>query len=164
MSMNDLKDIYIDQMQDIYSANGQSAKVTAELGKSASDSELTDALEAGVKGIEQGMETLKKLIEGHGADPRGEHCKGMEGLVKEARAHALEESFGNDEARDAMIVSQYQRMVHYAIAGYGCLVAYAKRLGMEEDASALQKCLDETYDGDRRMTKIAETEVNAAAV
>jgi len=164
MSMNDLKDIYIDQLQDLYSADKQSAKITSELAERAASAELVSALEDGVQGIERGMETLEKLIKGHGADPSGEHCKGMEGLVREARAHALEESFGNDEARDAMIVTQYQRMVHYAIAGYGCLVAFAGRLGLEEDAKALKACLDASYDGDRRMTEIATTEINAAAV
>ena len=163
MSMNDLKDIYIDQMQDIYSANRQSAKVTALLADKASDTELVEALEAGVKGIEEGMETLRTLIEGHGADPTGEHCKGMEGLVKEAHAHALDEDFGNDETRDAMIVTQYQRMVHYGIAGYGCLVAFARRLGLDEEASKLQACLDETYGGDRRMTDLATSGLNASA-
>lgn len=164
MSMNDLKDLYVDQLQDLYSANRQSAKVTAELADKASDDELVKALKAGVDGIEQGMETVRALVEGHGADPSGEHCKGMEGLVKEARAHALEEAFGDDAVRDAMIVTQYQRMVHYGLAGYGCLVAFAKRLGLDDDAAKLQKCLDETYDGDRRMTDIATSGLNAAAV
>ena len=164
MAMNDLKDIYIDQLQDLYSADKQSAKVTAELAKKASDAELVKALEAGVDGIHQGMEMLQKLIEGHGAKPSGEHCKGMEGLVKEARAHALEEDFGSDEARDAMIVTQYQRMVHYAIAGYGCVHAFAHRLGLEDEAKHLKEALDASYDGDRHMTAIATGGVNAAAV
>ena len=164
MSMNDLKDLYIDQLQDLYSANRQSSKVTAELADKASDDELVEALKAGVDGIEEGMRTVSALVESHGADPSGEHCKGMEGLVKEARAHALEEDFGDDAVRDAMIVTQYQRMVHYGLAGYGCLVAFAKRLGLDDDAAKLQKCLDETYDGDRRMTDIATSGLNAAAV
>ena len=164
MAMNDLKDLYIDQAQDIYSADKQSAKITAELARAAKDPELVKALEAGVDGIHQGMEMLQKLIEGHGAKPSGEHCKGMEGLVKEARAHALEEEFGSDDVRDAMIVTQYQRMVHYAIAGYGCLHTFAHKLGLEDEAKQLKEALDASYDGDRRMTEIATGGVNAAAV
>ena len=57
--------------------------------------------------------------------------------------------------RDAAIIPQYQRMVHYALAGYGTLVAFANRLGLDGDAAVLQKCLDHTYDGDRRITEIA---------
>ena len=164
MAMNDLKDLYIDQMQDIYSANRQSAKVTAELAKAAKDDELVKALEAGVAGIHDGMQMLEKAIEDHGADPTGEHCKGMEGLVKEAKAHALEAEFGDDDVRDAMIITQYQRMVHYAIAGYGCLVTFADKLGLADEAKQLQEALDASYSGDRHMTDIAKGGVNAAAV
>ena len=163
MSMNDLKDVYVDQLQDLHSACSQSAKITAELAEKATDEALVKALKAGVSGIEDGMATLRALIEGHGADPGGEHCKGMEGLVREARAHALEESFGADAVRDAMIVTQYQRMAHYALAGYGCLVAFAGRLGLDDEAKKLTECLDATYGGDRHMTEIATSGLNAAA-
>ncbi|MEO1793703.1 MAG: DUF892 family protein, partial [Pseudomonadota bacterium] len=65
--------------------------------------------------------------------------------------------------RDAMIITQYQRMTHYGLAGYGCVVAFAKRLGLEDEARRLQDCLDATYDGDRTMTKLAEGTINKAA-
>lgn len=55
-------------------------------------------------------------------------------------------------------------MVHYALAGYGCVVAFANRLGEDGDGAVLQNCLDDTYDGDRRMTEIASGGINAAAV
>ena len=88
----------------------------------------------------------------------------MQGLVSEARSHALSEDINDDSARDAMIITQYQRLVHYALAGYGCLVAFANRLEHNGDAAVLQSLLDETYDGDRRMTEIAtKGGVNKAA-
>ena len=163
MSMDSLKDVYIDQMQDIYSANEQSAKITRKLADAAKNSDLKAALQSGVEGIEQGMQKLKTLIEGHDADPQGEHCKGMEGLVNEAQAHALDEDFGDDDARDAMIITQYQRMVHYGIAGYGCCKAFATRLGLDDEAKVLDECLGNTYDGDEHMTAIATGQVNKAA-
>ena len=163
MAMNSLKDIYIDQMQDIYSANTQSAAVTQKLADAATNAELKKALQSGVEGINTGKEKLEQLIRGHGADPDGEHCKGMEGLVKEAQAHALEEEFGDDDTRDAMIIAQYQRMVHYGIAGYGCLKAYANRLGLDDEAREHDEMLSHTYDGDSHMNDIARGQVNPAA-
>ena len=163
MSINTLKDLYIDQLQDLYSADKQSLDATKKLHEKASDSELKAALEDGVNGISQGMENVKKLIEGHGADPTGEHCKGMEGLVKEAHAHALNADISDKDVLDASIITQYQRMTHYGLAGYGTAVAFAKRLGLSDDQKTLQTCLDNTYDGDRRMTEIATGEVNSAA-
>ncbi|WP_299971101.1 DUF892 family protein [uncultured Roseobacter sp.] len=161
--MNNLKDVYIDQLQDLYSANSQSAEVTEALADAATDENLRVLLQKGVSGIRDGMEQVAGLIRGHDADPNGEHCKGMEGLVREARAHALEEDFGDDAARDAMIITQYQRMAHYAIAGYGCVVAFAGRLDLKEDIGTLQDCLDACYDGDRQMTELATSDINAAA-
>ena len=163
MALNSLKDVYIDQLQDLWSACSQSREVTQSLAKAAKNEDLKEALEAGAKGITDGMDAVQKLAKTHGFDPEGEHCKGMEGLVKEARAHALEEEFGDDDVRDAMIITQYQRMTHYAIAGWGCCKAFATRLGLEDDAELLDECLSNTYDGDEHMTDIATGEVNEAA-
>ena len=163
MTIATLKDLYIDQLQDLYSADKQSLQASKQLREKASDKSLCTALEDGVKGISQGMEQVKGLIEGHGANPNGEHCKGMEGLVKEAKAHAINADISDKDVLDASIITQYQRMTHYGLAGYGTAVAFAKRLGLEDDAKVLQNCLDNTYDGDRRMTEIANAEVNAQA-
>ncbi len=62
-----------------------------------------------------------------------------------------------------MIIAQYQRMVHYSIAGYGCLRAFANRLDLDGDGAVLSECLDACYDGDRHMTEIATGGVNTAA-
>ena len=163
MTIASLKDIYHDQLQDLYSACKQSLEITTELGRAAKDEDLSRALIDGASGISAGMDDLRSLCADHDIDPDGEHCKGMEGLVNEARAHALEEDISDDDARDAMIITQYQRMVHYALAGYGCLVAFANRQDLDGDAAVLQKHLDNTYDGDRRMTDIATGGVNKKA-
>ena len=164
MAIGSLKDVYLDQLQDLWSANKQSLDVVSELGAAATDKELSEALIAGANGISEGMEKVAEICSKHDIDPTGSHCHGMQGLVKEARSHGLEEEFTDDDARDAMIITQYQRMVHYALAGYGCLVAFANRLGEDGDGAVLQECLDNTYDGDRTMTAIATGEVNKAAV
>lgn len=163
MSLDSLKDVYIDQLQDLYSADCQALKATEKLAEAATDDDLVAALKRGVSGIREGKETLQSIIRAHNEDPTDEFCKGMEGLVKEVRAHVLDAEFGDDDVRDAMIITQYQRMTHYALAGYGCVVAFARRLGLQDDAAKLQKCLDNTYDGDREMTRIAESEINAEA-
>jgi ferritin-like metal-binding protein YciE len=163
MTISTLKDLYIDQLQDLYSANRQALQVTRELHDTARSNELRKALSAGAEGIEEGMEQLKSLIENHDANPRGEHCRGMEGLVAEARAHGVDADFSDEDVRDASIIAQYQRMTHYGISGYGTAAAFARRLGLEEDAGVLAQCLEDTRGGDRKMTAIASGEVNPAA-
>lgn len=161
--MDNLKDVYLDQLKDLYSADKQAEAVTRELAKAAGSDKLREALERGVQGIQDGRAKLEKILGSHGADASGEHCKGMEGLVREARTHALEADFGSKAARDAMIITQYQRMAHYAIAGYGCAAAFAGQLGLTDEASTLKEMLDAAYSGDRTMTELAETQINEAA-
>lgn len=164
MTIQNLKDLYIDQLQDIYSANRQSLEATRKLRETATSDELGEALEAGKVGIQEGMGKVGVLIKDHRAEPSGEFCKGMEGLVKEAEAHAIQADIADNDVRDAAIITQYQRMAHYGMAGYGTAAAFAERLGLKEDAQVLRKCLDETKSGDVRMTGIAVGGVNKQAV
>lgn len=164
MTVKNLEDLYLDQLKDLYSACKQSMPVVTEMARAAQSRELSEALIAGNQGIARGMEVIAELCSRHDVDPSGEHCKGMEGVVSEARKHALQTEFSDEDAQDAAIITQYQRMAHYAIAGYGCVRTFANRLNFDSDAAALQECLDNTWEGDRRMTRIAEGGVNMAAV
>lgn len=163
MALNSLHDVYIDQLQDIHSACKQSHAATSNLARAAHNADLKEALARGVEGIERGMDALSEIIKGHDADPGGEHCKGMEGLVNEAQAHGIDQEFGDPDAQDAMIITQYQRMAHYAIAGYGCCLAFARRMDHSDDATKLEECLEKSYDGDQTMTKLATDQINKAA-
>ena len=163
MAISSFKDLYIDHAQDCYSALKQSIEFSSELHQAASESDLKDAIERSISASKDALGEFEKIIKAHDADPNGEHCMGMQGLIKEARSHALDEEFEDDAVRDAMIIAQYQRLAHYAIAGYGTSAAFAKRLGLDDDAKVWEKQLDGTYDGDRTMTKLAETEVNKEA-
>lgn len=164
MGIDTLEDLYLEQLKDIYSANNQALKVTQEMADAATDTALGKALQAGADGIKDGIAALEEIAHRHEEEPGGETCKGMDGLVTEARAHSLEQSFGEDETKDAMIITQYQRLVHYAIAGYGCLAAFADRLELDDDLTALKDCLDASYQGDRAMTDLATGGINEDAI
>lgn len=164
MAIRNLEELYLDQLKDLYSACKQSMPLVTELGRAAKSRDLSEALIAGNQGIARGMEVLAELCGRHDVDPTGVHCRGMEGLIVEAKKHALDTDFGDEDAQDAAIITQYQRMAHYAIAGYGCVRTFANRLQLDADAAALQDCLDHTWEGDRRMTRIAEGGVNLAAI
>lgn len=161
--MNSLTDLYIAHLQDAYSACRQSLAVTTELGRAASDKALSEALIDGSNGIAEGMNQLASLCADHGVDPEAKPCKAMEGIARAARDSVADGTIVDAATRDAMIAAQYQRMAHYAIAVYGCLVAFANRLGLDGDGAMLRAMLDSGYDGDRRMTAIATGGLNASA-
>ena len=159
-----LKDLYILELKDLYNANKQANTVVEKFVDAAHDSDLKKALKRSIEGTEKGNEHIAKIVEAHGEKPTGHKCKGMEGLCTEAKEHVLKTEFGDEDTQDAMLISQYQRMAHYAITGYGCAEAFAKRLGFDDDAKALGKCKEETKDGDLTFTELAEGGINKAAM
>lgn len=161
--MDTLKDLYIDQLQDLWSANRQARKVIEQFAEAANDRELCEKLQSGLKRIDEHNQRLEQIIRNYGASPTGEHCKGMEGLVAEAKKHALETEYTNEDVHDAQIIAQYQRMIHYGIAVYGTSRALADQLGFSEDVRILAEDLQNVKDGDKVMNRIAEESVNRRA-
>jgi ferritin-like metal-binding protein YciE len=159
----DLKDVYADELKDLWSANDQMQKVLKKITSKASDPALKDMLVKSQDGISKHTDILKELIAGQDEKVSKEHCKGMEGLVAEATKHVLEEGPEKGPVLDVLIIAQYQRMTHYGIAGFGTAAAYAKALGLKDDNKKLREATKDIYGGDEFMTKLAETAVNAKA-
>ena len=123
---------------------------------------MTDHPDAGRQ--PRGELQIRTLAMPADANPNGEFCRGMEGLTREARAHAIDAEIADKDVRDASIIAQYQRMAHYAMAGYGTAAAFAERLGRERDTHVLRTCLEQTRSGDHRLTGIAVGQINKEAV
>ena len=159
----DLKDIYTDELKDLWSANDQMKKVLKKITAKASDEALKTMLTKSQAGIEKHTDILKDLIASNDEKVSKEHCKGMEGLAAEATKHVLEGGPDKGPLLDVMIIAQYQRMTHYGIAGFGTAAAYAKALGLKDDHKKLSAATKDIYGGDEYMTKLAETSVNLQA-
>ncbi|MGF1549005.1 MAG: ferritin-like domain-containing protein [Sphingomonadaceae bacterium] len=163
MSIDSLKDLYTHELQDLYSANRQMIKVVRQMSEKAESDRLREMLDKSVRKIEEHNKLVAELVRDCGEDPSDEHCKGMEGLVKEARKHALEESYGDRALRDSAIIAQMQRMTHYGICGYGTAQALADALGKQDHVDKLETDLDEVYEADKYLSYIAEAAVNPQA-
>ncbi len=161
--IEDLNDIYIDELKDLWSANDQMTRVVKKLVGKASDPKLKDMLTKSLEGIATHTGVLKELIVANGEKAEKEHCKGMEGLVAEATKHGIDEAPDKGPLRDVVIIAQYQRMTHYGIAGFGTAAAYARALGLKDDEKKLKAATKEIYGGDEFMTQLAETSVNLQA-
>lgn len=158
-----LKDIYADEMKDLWSANDQMIPVVKQMAQKAHDPKLKQTLEASTAGIAKHADTLKALLKDADEEVEKEHCKGMEGLVKEALKHTTKEAPEDGELLDIVIVAQYQRMCHYGIAGFGCATAYAEALGMKDHVAKLRTIVADIYKADEYASKLVEKTSKAAA-
>jgi ferritin-like metal-binding protein YciE len=157
---NSLKDLYLDELKDLYDAEHQIIKALPNLIDAASSEELQSALTEHLETTKQQAERLEHIFETMGEKAKGKKCKGMEGVIKEG-SEVIEEN-DDDEVRDAGIISAAQRVEHYEIAAYGTVRTYATLLGDEESAELLAQTLHEEKEADRKLTELAE-QINVEA-
>jgi len=157
-----LNAVYADEIKDLWSANDQMMKVVKVMSEKAHDPKLKQALEKSLSGIKSHTDTLKSLLTDADEEVESEHCKGMEGLVKEATKHITREAPKDPALLDIVIISQYQRMSHYGLAGFGTAAAYAKALGMKDHVTQLNHIVKDIYSGDEYVSKLAERTEAAA--
>jgi ferritin-like metal-binding protein YciE len=158
-----LKELYADEMKDLWSANDQMTRAVKTLAEQAHDPKLKELLGQSVDGIGKHTGTLKSLIEETGSEVEPEHCKGMEGLVREAIKHGKKEAPEAAELNDIAIIAQYQRMSHYGLAGFGSAAAYASALGMKDHVSKLKAIVGDIYKADEYASKMGDKVAKAAA-
>lgn len=149
------------ELKDLFSAENQIIKALPKMVKATTNEELAAGFEEHLEQTKEHAARLEKILKSHDETTRGPKCKGMEGVLEEG-AEMIEED-GDDEVKDAGLISAAQRVEHYEMAGYGCVVAYAKLLGDEEGAELLQQTLDEEKETDEKLTDLAESVVNVSA-
>jgi len=161
MKLEDLQDLFVEELKDLYSAENQLIKALPKMAKAASHEELRGAFEEHLEQTRTHVERLEKIFDRLGASPKGKKCKAMEGLIAEGKELLAEDA--EPEVMDAGLISSAQRVEHYEIAGYGCVRTYAQLLGNDEAARLLQQTLDEEGQTDKKLTALAESAINLEA-
>src|SRR5687767_10496836 len=161
MEMESLRDLYLEELKDVYNAEKQLLKALPRMARAASHDELRSAFEDHLNVTEEQVRRLETIFDDLGKPARGKKCLGMEGLIAEGK-EMMEEDM-EPEVLDAALISAAQRVEHYEIAAYGTLRTYARQLGFENHAELLQQTLDEEGDADKLLTQIAESRVNLDA-
>jgi ferritin-like metal-binding protein YciE len=162
MELETLKDLYIDELKDLYSAEKQIIKALPKMVKAATNKELAAGFKEHLGQTKEHAARLEKILTSHDESTRGSKCEGMEGLLKEAEAMIEED--GEDEVRDAGLIAMAQRVEHYEMAGYGCARTYAECLGDRHSAELLQTTLTEESDTDKKLTELAQSVINIEAI
>lgn len=158
MALASLKDLYFDELGDLYDAETQMIRTLPRLVEAARAPELREALKKHCDESRLHLERLE-LIFTHWGERRGSRsCAGLAGIVQEADERLNQAT--TDDARDAAIIGVAQRIEHYEMAAYGCARTYARRLNRLDEARLLQETLDEEGRTDRRLSEIAESHIN----
>jgi ferritin-like metal-binding protein YciE len=159
--MNSLRDLYVEELKDLYNAENQILKALPKMIRAATNTDLQRAFSQHERQTQQHVKRLDRIFRMLGETPRGKKCKGMEGLIEEGSDLIKERP--DPDVLDAGLISAAQRVEHYEIAGYGSVRTYARQLGEEDQASLLQETLDEEGETDKILTALAESSINIEA-
>ena len=154
MPQNAFYALFIEELQDLYSAENQIIQALPAMISAVSTPELKEALEKHFKETKNQVSRLDQIFSIFKENPQGKKCKAMEGLIEEAQG-VLKSNFPAI-VRDAAIIGAAQRIEHYEIAGYGVAKAFAKILEYDKAVDLLQASQDEEGHADKTLTSIAE--------
>jgi ferritin-like metal-binding protein YciE len=161
MHVGSLEKLYVDQLRDIYDAENQLVRAIPKMAKAATSPELRAAFEDHLEKTRGHVRRLDEIFQSLGHPSKGKSCKAMIGLIEEG-----DEILKGDidaSLKDAGLIAAAQKVEHYEIASYGTLRTFAEYRGDHQAAQSLQKTLDEEYEADKTLTKVAQSQINAQA-
>jgi ferritin-like metal-binding protein YciE len=156
-----LYDLWIQELKDLYNAETQLVDALPEMADAAESAELAQAFREHLQQTETHVDRLEKILDSLDENTRGKKCKAMQGLIKEANDFLDEDAEAS--IKDAGLISCAQRVEHYEIAGYGTARTFAKILGQQEAEKLLQETLNEESETDKKLTELAESNINMEA-
>ena len=161
MELDTLRELYVEGLKDLWSAETQLVKALPRMAKAATHPQLKRAFMKHEKQTQQHVKRIERICKELDESPRGKKCVGMEGLIKEGKELIQERP--DKDVLDAGLISAAQHVEHYEMAGYGTCRTWARLLGYEGQAQLLQTTLDEEQQTDLDLTTLAESSINLEA-
>jgi len=158
-----LRELYVDHLKDIYSAESQITKALPKIIKKVTSPELRQALEDHLKQTMDQIKRLDQIFESLDGSPRGKKCVGMEGVLEEGK-ETLAEKMSSPDLMDAALIGGCQKVEHYEISAYGTVRAFAELLGEDEAVELLTQTLEEEHAADANLTVLAMNIINVEAL
>jgi ferritin-like metal-binding protein YciE len=162
MQISSFKEMYIAELQELMSLEGQLAAALLRMARMASHPSLREALTRHLGQTQFQSRRLEALLKEHGANPRAHTDQAMEALVSETEKMMTMVKGGS--LRDAALIASAQKIEHYEIAAYGTAAALAGQLDLRSDQHLLHESLEEEKEADMVLTRLAKSEVNQDAL
>lgn len=162
MKMKTLKDLFLDELADMYDAERRLVKALPKMAKAVTSDDLKEAIESHLVETEGHVKKLEAVFQLFGKKAAGQTCEATVGLLEEGDEIATK--FRGSPAINAAVISVAQKVEHYEMASYGCLREWAGLLGQEEAAGLLEGILDEEKAANESLTELARASSNEEAL
>jgi Mn-containing catalase len=162
--MPQLKELLVEQLQDLLHAEGQLTGALPKMAEAAHDPKLKEAFEKHLVQTEGHVERLRKVFEILGEEAEPKPCKAMMGLIEEGNETIEDGAEKEPIAADLALIAAAQRVEHYEIACYGTVRTLARQLGAVDAARLLSHTLGEEESSDFLLTAISDPLLQQAAI
>lgn len=159
--MKNLKDLFEDQLKDLYSVESQLVEALPKMAKKSHHSGLQKAFEEHLEETKDHKKKLERICSELGISPDGKESVVMKAMIAEAEQFV--EKASSHSVRDAGMVAHAQHVEHYEISGYGAVIEYAKDLGHDSIANELLETLDQERSADDELKELAKSRINEDA-
>lgn len=159
-AIEDMQTLYIMELQELCSAERQIEHVVENLARIAVHPPLASHLRGYATELRSRTQDIERILSSYGVDPREHPDQAMRALIRETYKMA---TVCAENVRDTALASSLQRLLHYRIAGYGTVAAYAKALGRVEEASRFAEYADRDKAMDAELTELAVGTLNPEA-
>ena len=156
MTIASIKELYLDELGDLYDAETQVVRHLPRLAERAHSPALRDALMKHGDESRLHLERLDLIFTHWNEHRPNRPCAALAGIVQEADDRLNRVT--NADVRDAAIVGAAQRIEHYELAVYDCARSYARRLNRSDEARLLEETLHDVERADRRLAEILDSQ------
>ncbi len=158
----DMKSLMVEKLNQAYTAEKLALENLPKLAQAATSSSLKQAFETHRQETQQQVSRLEQAGQQMGAQMQGAPCEAMQGLAAEAERMIAQHQRG--PLLDVILVACAQAVEHHEIAAYGTMRTLARSAGLGEVADLLEQTLQEEKATDEKLTALAESEINPAAL
>jgi ferritin-like metal-binding protein YciE len=154
--MDAMKELYLHELRDLYSAESQIVKALPKMAKAAKSEGLRQAFQTHLAQSTRQRDDVEALIVAMGSKAKGVTCKGTQGIIAEAQETIDEHKKSDPLVADTALIGAAQRVEHYEISGYGSARSLAELVGDTNGVTVLDRIAQEEGDTDKLLTSIAQ--------
>ncbi len=154
-NLDSLRKLYIDQLQQLHSAETQITEALPKMIQSATEPQLKNALQTHLQETKGHVARIEQILNQATGSVESKKSKGMAALITEGE-DVIKDAADNS-VRDAGIIAAAQKVEHYEMAAYGTVRTFAEILGHDAQAALLDQTLEEEKHADAVLTQISDT-------
>jgi ferritin-like metal-binding protein YciE len=154
-NLDSLRKLYLDQLQQLYSAETQITDALPKMIEAATEPQLKNALQTHLQETRGHVARLEQILNQASGSADSKKCKGMAALITEGEDVIKDAT--DESVRDAGIIGAAQKVEHYEMAAYGTVRTFAELLGNDQEAELLEQTLEEEKHADSVLTAISDT-------